>query len=187
MEYSLAAISESELFDPKLLGLKPKATSTACIRGYQAMFSLSASHLVLENLHIGLFALGPITDFKRQQGPEINGVRPTERLNHFDSFNNNYIGLAYHLEYTGGLLLGRGFIEGPYIRLGMRQAWEFEKVVELIFGSGVLQQECDRSEQVAGFRQKVIASAEESDPFGLEATKQFAEFSKREFGLSYRI
>jgi hypothetical protein len=40
-EYAVAGISEGDVFDPALLGLEPAGTSTACWRGYQAIFALA--------------------------------------------------------------------------------------------------------------------------------------------------
>ena len=51
-EFALAGISEGELFEPGLLDLNPCATSTACWRGYQAIFALSDLRLVLDLLHV---------------------------------------------------------------------------------------------------------------------------------------
>ena len=44
-EYAVAGISEGELFDPTLLCLEPAGTSTACWRGYQAIFACLAHSL----------------------------------------------------------------------------------------------------------------------------------------------
>ena len=48
--YSVTGISEGELFDPSLLGLKPVGTCTACWRGYLAVFAIVDSRLVLDTL-----------------------------------------------------------------------------------------------------------------------------------------
>ena len=108
-EYAVAGISEGELFDPSLLDLKPVGTCTACWRGYKAVFGLSESRLVLDELHVTL--LRPGEGYQPQEGPAINGVKPTGPNHEHDWFNNHYEGINYHLEYTGGLLLAVGFIK----------------------------------------------------------------------------
>jgi|GEM_PF-4240449 len=111
-EYSVAGISEDELFEPSVLSLKPASTCTACWRGYQAVFNLSGSRLVLDALHVNL--LKPGKGYEREEGPLINGVKPGEPRGEHDWFNNHYEGLDYHLEYTGGLFLADEFIEELY-------------------------------------------------------------------------
>ena len=53
-EYSVVGISEGKIFDPSILGLKPVMASTGCYRGYQAIWGLSNSKLVLKDLNIRL-------------------------------------------------------------------------------------------------------------------------------------
>ena len=47
VDYDLAGISAGGLFNPSQFGLKPEGTCTACWRGYQAVFALAGSRLVL--------------------------------------------------------------------------------------------------------------------------------------------
>jgi hypothetical protein len=94
-EYAVAGISEGELFDPSLLDLKPVGHCSACWRGYQAVFALSESRLVLDALHVSLDS---------QPGLEINNVKPAGPKGQHDWFDNHYQSVNYHLEYTGGVL-----------------------------------------------------------------------------------
>src|SRR5262245_18320683 len=107
-EYAVAGISEGELFDPSLLDLKPTGTCTACWRGYQAVFAVADTRLVLDALHVCL--VKPGQGYQPEEGPSINGVKPAGPQGEHDLFNNHYEGLEYHLEYSGGLLLADGFI-----------------------------------------------------------------------------
>lgn len=152
-EYDVAGISEGELFNPVILDLKPAATCTACWRGYQAVFGLSHSRLVLDALGVNL--LKPGKGYQREEGPVINGVNPIAPKGKHQYFNNHYEGLNYHLEYTGGLLLAEGFIRELYVHMGFHPAWKYDCVVELVFDSGVLKQELDRSQQMAEIRQRI--------------------------------
>jgi hypothetical protein len=183
-EYAIAGISEGELFDPSVLDLKPTGTCTARWRGYQAVFALSNSRLILDALHINL--LKPGKDYEREEGPTINGVKPTGPRREHDWFNNHYAGLQYHLEYTGGLLLADGFIRELYVHMGFHPAWKYEGVVELIFEAGILKREFDRSEQMAEIRQKFLEQVEGNDSDRMPTKDEIAQFVERAFDRSYR-
>ncbi len=184
-EYSVAGISEGELFDPSLLDLKPAGTCSACWRGYQAVFALFDARLVLDALHVNLLKSGE--GYEREEGPPINGVKPGEPRGEYDLFNNHYEGLQYHLEYTGGLLLADGFIKELYVHMGFHPAWKYEKVVELIFDAGILKQEFERSEQMAEIRQRFLGSRAENDSDGMPTEYKIAMFVERAFDRSYRM
>lgn len=183
--FSVSGISEGELFDPGLLGLKPAGTCTACWRGYQAIFAISQSHLVLDTLHVNLFAEDE--GYKRQEGPPINGVSPTGPRGEHDWFNNNYIGLDYHLEYTGGLLLADGFIDDLYVHMGFHLAWKYTTVIELIFANGILQADFDRSERMAEIRQKIIESRDENAESRMSTQDEIRDFIERSFDRTYTM
>jgi hypothetical protein len=182
-EYAVAGISEGELFDPSLLGLKPAGTCTACWRGYQAIFALSGSRLVLDVLHVNL--LKPGQGYEREEGPIINDVNPCVEQGEFDLFNNHYEGLSYHLEYTGGLLLADGFIKDLYVHMGFHPAWKYETVFELIFDAGILKEEFDRSEQVAAIRQRFLELQAENESNRRPTNNEIRRFVERAFDRSY--
>lgn len=184
-EYALAGISEGEFFDPSLLDLKPSGTCSACWRGYQAVFALSGSRLVLDALHVNL--LKPGEGYKREEGPLINGVKPGEPRGEYDWFNNHYEGLEYNLEYTGGLLLAAGFIKELYVHMGFHPAWKYERVVELVFDAGILKQEFDRSAQMAELRQRFLEPRGENDSHQMPTEGEIARFVERAFDRSYRM
>ena len=180
VEYSVSGISEEKLFHPSLLGLRPVKTSTGCWRGYQAVFAIADSRLVLHTLHVNLFSGDE--DFTRQEGPPVNGISPTGPLGEDDRFNNHYVGVDYHLEYTGGLLLARGFIDELYVHMGFHPAWKYTNVIELVFRNGVLDHEFDRSEQMAEIRQHILDSRRHGD-----AGRWPTEEEIRLFDRTYRM
>ena len=184
-DFSVAGISGGVLFEPSLLDLKPVGPCTACWRGYKAIFAVSDSHLVLDTLNVNLPAEGK--GFQRQEGPSINGVTPTGSLGEFDSFNNHYTGLKYHLEYTGGLLLADGFIAALYVHMGFHPAWKYRHVLELIFEHGVLKQEFDRSERMAELRQQTVDSHPEDTTALTRAKYKIREHLEGSFDRRYRI
>lgn len=182
-EYAVAGISEGELFDPALLDLEPTAMCTACYRGYQAVFGLSGKRLVLDALHVNLRSPGR----ERQEGPEINGVKPTGPVEKDDWFNNHYEGIRHNLLYSGGLLLADGFIEELYVHMGFHPAWKYQSVTELVFESGVLKREFDRSEQMAELRARFAESPAVGGSRQMSASAEIAAFIERTFDRTYRI
>jgi hypothetical protein len=160
--------------------------STACWRGYQAIFAVLDSRLVLETLHLNLLEGDPKA-FRRVQGPTINGVTPTGSAEEFDFFNNHYEGLNYHLEYSGGVLLADGFIRDLYVHMGFHPPWKYETVIELVFENGVLRNEFDRSERMAEVRQLILDSPKDDADRRMPSKDEIREFVERAFDRSYRI
>lgn len=186
--YSLAGISEGELFDISILDLKPAMASTACWRGYQAGFAVVQSRLVLDTLHVNLIrpGEGKQRQKQREEGPVINGVKPSPSKKEIEFFNNHYQGLNYRLEYSGGLLLAHGFIQGLYVHMGFHPAWKYETVIELTFDAGILKQEFDRSGRMAEIREMVVTQNESSSS-GMPTTDEINRFVERAFDRSYRM
>ncbi len=123
--------------------------------------------------------------YERQEGPIINGIRPTGPSEKFDWFNNHYSGLNYHLEYDGGLLLADGFIDDLYVHMGFHPAWKYETVIELIFANGVLQHEFDRSKRMAEVRQKILDSRGENTASRMPTDEEIHDFVERSFHRTY--
>ena len=182
VKYSIAGISGSKLFDPADFGLNPFMASTACWRGYIITFAVVDSHLVLDTLHVNLpVEMGEARN--QPNGPVINGVEPTPSTTGLNLFNNEYKNLNYHIEYTGDLLLGEGFIRELYVHMGFHPAWKYKAVIELMFKNGVLTSELDRSEWAEQMRQKFQKeSANARKPSTREAISNFV---KRAFDRRY--
>jgi len=70
-----------------------------------------------------------------------------------------YSGLDRLVPFTGGLLLGNGFIEELYEHMGFHPAWKFREVHELVFREGQLQRAADCSEAADKFRKTFAAEA----------------------------
>ncbi len=185
-EYSVAGISEGEIFDISVLDLKPSMASTACWRGYQAVFAVVQARLVLDALHVNL--LRPEREknqYEREIGPVINGITPSPPQEDFDFFNNHYDGLNYHLEYSGGLLLADGFIRSLYVHMGFHPAWKYETVIELVFDAGILKEEFDRSEQMAEIREMIGKSREKETSSERPSDEEIKQFVGRAFDRHY--
>lgn len=184
-DYALAGISEGELFDPSLLDMEPTGASTACYRGYQAVFTIVDSHLVLGTLHVNLLKDGDYA--QDMKGPTINGVEPRGRQEQYDGFNNHYVDLNYHLEYSGGLLVARDFIRELYVHMGFHPAWKYQQVVELVFKNGLLIKESDRSGQMAEIRERVLRAQDDDAPRGNPTKEEIQKFIERAFDRRYRF
>lgn len=186
-EYAVAGISEGELFDPSLLDLEPVGTCSACWRGYHAVFAVLDSRLVLDTLRVNLLCRTEgKAGYDRVEGPVINGVVPTPPKRGLSFFNNDYVGLKYHLEYSGGLLLAEGFIESLYVHMGFHPAWKYKTVIELVFEAGVLKQEYDRSERMAEIREIVNSSRKNESSGDMPSKEEIKQFVERAFDRSYR-
>lgn len=136
--YRLAGVSGSGLFDPSEVGLEARSTSTANWRGFHCEYAVEGSQLVLDTVHIGLEQ--PSKLFTREPAWD-------ERAHCwvFDS-------LGHPISFTGGLLLGEGFIEDLAVHMGFHPAWKYETVLELGFRNGQLTQVADQSEAARQFR-----------------------------------
>ena len=172
----------NDLFDPERFGIRTYPGCTACRRGYVATFGLRDNRLVLDELHINVrdseweAELERLTDLKEIRrylpphrrgpkpqprtmrrgccGPALHGVHPlppTNRNGPF-SFSDNYHDIGLPLPFTGGLLLGDGFIQELYEHMGFHPAWKFRKVIELVFADGILTATHDRSYDMARVR-----------------------------------
>ncbi len=149
--YSVVEVRDEALFSPAAFGLYPAGASTACWRGYQAVFAIADSQLVVATLHVNLLTFKG--GLQRREGPVVHGIEPSgPARDHHDMFNNHYEGLDYPLAYTGSLLIADGFIQDLYVHMGFQPAWKFETVLELVFDAGRFVEAIDRSERMAELR-----------------------------------
>lgn len=176
-EFSIAGISAGELFRPADFGLSPIPASTACWRGYVAVFSISESHLVLDTLSVNL---------QEKSAPAINGILPSEPTRRLRLFNNVYNDLQFRIPYTGGLLLGHDFISELYVHMGFHPAWKYKEVFELTFENGRLTRELDRSAWAAQERQDFLESSHKDEPDRMPTKKEISDFVERTFDRSYK-
>ena len=185
VDYAVSGISNGPLFEPSLFEMDPTGMCSLCWRGYQSVFAVLESRLVLDTLHINL--LSKDQDFAPQEGPEINGVSPTGLESEYDIFNNHYTGMGYPVEYSGGILLADGFINELSFHIGFAPAWKYEHVLELVFANGVLKKEFDRSEQIAGVRKKMLESYDDNDVYHKSSFAESMEFIGKLFDQTYQL
>ena len=151
-EYSIVALSNPVQFDPVYYGITPSAATTACWAGYWCEYDISEKGLILDKLYI---------NSKDGSYPDINGVsaksesktKPYEYMEH-----HLYEGLDMHIDYTGRIVAGAGFLREHYIHMGYQRAWAYETLVEFVFKNGSLLNTIDHSHDAAQIRAGVITS-----------------------------
>ena len=141
--FTLLACSSGEPFSTRQFGIRPNMASTGCWRGCLSTYGLHDDRLVVAELRFEL--VEDEIDYVRVPGPEINGVKPIEKVDRIDWFNNNYLGLNYPVDYDGGLIIGNGYHEKYSSDLDHITLWKYREVVELQFGHGHLSQVTDLS------------------------------------------
>jgi hypothetical protein len=177
--YVLVGITGGPLFEPEAVGLVPMMMSTGCWRGYVATYRVVGDRLTLGELVVGK---GSTVDGQEvTAGAPLFGHAPEEA-----SMGLAYRGLAVDVPFTGGLLLGQGFISSLYTHMGFAPGWKFETLVELKLTAGVVDSVQDRSADAARMRQQIREGAvDEPDgppggPGWIERT--FRRGYKRTFG-----
>lgn len=177
-QWNIAGISEGHLFDPAVFKLKLKVASTACWRGFQAVYSVVDRRLIVTKLTVSLV--------HPQKPPVLNGV--TGEKSDIDFVGNTkYESLNYPLEYTGGVLIASGFIQEMYVHMGYHPAWKYRDVHELVFKLGELIYEADRSAAVAEMREKILASEKERKRYFAPERVDVNDFVARSFNQRYKL
>ncbi len=187
--YSLVATSNGDFFDISIFDIPVWPVSTACIRGYVAEFAVSDGRLVLDNLFVSPMSINLDTkNLEFVDGPMINGVKPVAPPpEDRSSFTNHYHGLNVHLEYTGGILIARGFIQKLYLHLGYQPARCYHEVRELIFENGALANEYDRSDPIAEIREFRLSANDSETLKSKSFRKEWRRRIKKAFHRRYGI
>ena len=163
---NLAGISGAGLFAPADHGLDPTSWSSACWRGYRAHYVVTNDKLSLSALDVSLTNPKEARESTaiRVPAPLINGISASAPPDGIRiSFEYEYKDLDLLVPYSGGLLLATDFIKELYVHMGFHPAWKYRQVFELIFESGVLEEERDVSEKLSAIRQKMLALPPEGD------------------------
>ena len=173
-ELAIAGVQGTGLFDPLDHGLAPRMIHTACWRGYLCRYAVADGELVVDQLTLGA---GSTLD-------EQEITRTTTVLGgHADTSERGlvYRDLNRPVPFTGGLLLGAGFVQSTYVHMGFHPAWKFEQVAELLAEGGRVTAVADRSEEMARLRERIQAD-QTADPDGGRGLPDWIE---RTFTLDY--
>jgi hypothetical protein len=172
--YSLAGVKGPGLFDPKDLGLQPRATSSANWRGYYCGYEVRDDQLELSDLHIGLESPEPAT---------ILGIAPTWQKTYGKMHEAGYQHMRAPIAFTGGLLIADGFINEMYVHMGFHPAYKYRVVHELIFDAGRLTSATDQSANMEKVRRCLVGKSLQP---GMDAgEEEIMEWIKTTFSLEY--
>ena len=152
-KYSIIAMSAPIDFDPVEYGFFPISPHTACWRGYVCEYEITDDELYLRRLSIWCGNHGY---------PEFDGILPVEDTKNFGHFMV-YENLHHHMDYTGSIVVGSGFLKQYYIHMGFQRAWAYKNVFELKFEHGRVKEKIDHSEYVKGVRKKIKEDPEYLD------------------------
>jgi hypothetical protein len=194
---SLAGVGGSGLFDPARHGITPRMISTACRRGFHCGYEVGDDGLYLTEVHIGL-GEEDAAAAARGDGPYLFGkvprrytvhghrqdVRTGEVTTSWESWDFRVEGVRELVPFTGGLLLGDGFIRELYVHMGFHPAYKFRVVHELVFDAGRLVEEHDRSAQMAEFRE--MLSAGSLEPGSRASKAEIEQWVGRCFSQEYK-
>lgn len=150
-DYSIVAISTPIGFNPQNYGITPEPICTACWDGFWCEYEISDTGIFLKNLYI---------NSKDDYYPKINGVSPQNKEK---EVKKQYQYMGHHLyknlnillEYTGKILVGKGFLREYYIHMGYQRAWAYEVLEELVFEKGKLTQTFQHNEMAKKLREEL--------------------------------
>jgi len=138
-DWTLVASTSGFRFDPHEYGLRPLGLCTACWDGYYEEFSIVRKKLKLRRLWICL-----------ENYPSLLGVEAKERSDDF-IFDHCY-DLNLKIDFTGKMMLGKGFLYDYYAHMGYQQPWSYLELYELEFRDGVLIDVTDLSHCASAMR-----------------------------------
>lgn len=179
-EFSIAGINGDVLFNPYEHGLSPKGTCTACWRGFVSTYAVKNDQLYLDRLDINMdkpkkkfFIFDAI--------PKINGIKPSGGESLYGLFDYHFEAVELPVKFTGGFLIGEGFIQDLYVHMGFHPAWKYEEVHELIFENGKLVSATDISAKMKEYRRK------RKEPGFEEEDQKMDEWIEKCFSLNYNL
>ncbi len=146
-------------------GLEPVSYITSCWRGNVLGYEIDRK----KRLKISWFTMGiryrDLQKIWNGEVPELFGMpvwayqKPGVKYRDDRLEKENGIVQGYHctslngpVPFTGGLILGIGFIRDWYLHQGYQSPWKYQEVKELIFKKGRLKQSWDHSQAMADIR-----------------------------------
>lgn len=177
-EYSIVGVNGQGLFCPMDYGLDPLGLCSACWRGFLCQYFLKNGRLYLNWLRIN-------RSYDAQTAPVVNGVHPESPPEDYPIFDTYYKNLNLEIMFSGGMLLGTGFIHELYAHMGFHPAWKFETVYELIFNKGIVEEIWDVSEKVTKIRNGMLEKS--SDQKNINDDETLMNWIKSTFRLDYRL
>lgn len=143
--YSIIALQNELDFKPEPYGIAPDKGCSMCWRGYFCKFGIIENQLVIMDWHI------LVNDQLEQLEPPI--VENNQAV--ISSGKWQYVAMNIPIDYSGGVVIGTGFIDKYYIHMGFQQVYAYKKVYELIFEKGILIETLNHSERIEQLRQNI--------------------------------
>lgn len=159
INFVIAGISGTGLFEPQAHGIEPDVLSTACWRGYYVQYAIEDGLLLLTRVTLGL-STPDTRAADTGKGPVLFGACP--RYDEQD-YGWVYDGLRQPVEFSGGLLLGTRFVQELYIHMGFHPAWKYRDVREVLFEHGRLTSDFDRSADMEAARARLAEQPSRPD------------------------
>ena len=163
-EYRYVASEPRFDFTPRSLGLEPESISSACWRGFFCTYEISEKGFKLKDFYVHT---------KDDKYPSIDnnaelishvGIRGiagtiTKEKNGYRYYKDVY----FPIDFTGSILVGKGFLKHYYLHLGYQRFYTYETLIEIVIANGKVVKMLDRSEIAKLCREKIDAVTEEID------------------------
>ena len=170
-DWNLAGVSGGRLFDPRDHGINPRPASSACWCGFHCRYALRQGTLTLELLNIALEGQPPHLFDRAAEPPTLSY-----------GFTASYRLLGKPLDFTGGLLLARGFRQELYVHMGYHPAWKYSHVVEVQLQAGHITDVRDCSQAMAQIRARL---ARKDAPGASSSSEEITSWIERAFSRKY--
>jgi hypothetical protein len=172
-KFSIVGVNGSGLFDPLQYNMQPRPRLTSCWRGFVCTYKTLYNKFLLDALQVNL----------QHEGPAINTVKPV--FSQQGTFENTYSSLNLPVDFTGGILTAREFLQGLYVHMGFHPAWKYRYVFELVISHGDVIETRDVSERMQEIRHEMVKSPLEPDA---DATReQIDDWIASTFKLNYNF
>lgn len=201
----LVASNGSGLFDPEQYGIRMFSYNTGCRRGFYCTYEVEGRALLITEVHLNLVDKDKAA---ADQGKLLLFGKAPQRYTDEYGFGFPTIDdIREPIPFTGGLLIGDNAIYETDMFVANHPGCGRKTVYELVFDSGRLIEEHDRSAQMAEFREllssdsliswlaaqrslvpRPISRGEEEDPKSRALRTELTEIReriKRCFSLEY--
>ncbi|MDG9670107.1 hypothetical protein ONV78_20390 [Hahella sp. CR1] len=183
-EMKITYVNGDGLFCPFGYRIFPVGRDTGCIIGYNCLYEIKGNLFVLTDLSVNnssrldSFA-SPTTP------PPINGIPPIDMRNRQYRFDYLYKDIGLWVNYSGGLLLGGGYIaDFSYYSGCLNASCWYEDSYEIVFENGEIIYERDLTEKMKEYRNIIINAGTES----LDSlNEKISAWAAHTFSLNYKF